>query len=229
MAVEVLLFLPLLILLLPSRTLRIRASDRAARILGKSITWVAGIKVVKRGERRLESRPPSIFLTNHSSTLDFFVLMSSMPDFTCGVGKKEMARVPFIGQLYALSGHLLIDRRRPERAHQSLAEAADFAVQEGFSIWLTPEGTRSRDGALGPFKKGFVHLALATGFPVTPVLLHGASTLWPMGTWRLTPGCVEIEVLEPVDTLSWSLETIDTHVDQLRGIFVEHLERGGDS
>jgi 1-acyl-sn-glycerol-3-phosphate acyltransferase len=117
-----------------------------------------------------------------------------------------------------LSGHLLIDRGDRQGAIAALAATAEFVHRNRLSIWIWPEGTRSRDGRLLSFRKGFVHLALATGLPVVPVVLHGAHERVPGRSFTLIPGELEVDVLEPIDTRGWKPETVDDHVEQVHSI-----------
>jgi 1-acyl-sn-glycerol-3-phosphate acyltransferase len=136
----------------------------------------------------------------------------------CGIAKKEIARIPFFGWAYWLSGHLLIDRGDREGAIAALAATAQFVRRHRLSIWIWPEGTRSRDGRLLSFRKGFVHLAIATGLPVVPLVLHGAHQRLPDRSFTLVPGELEVEVLERIDTRSWKRETVDEHVEQVHAV-----------
>ena len=79
------------------------------------------------------------------------------------------------------------------------------------------------DGKLIPFKKGFVHLALETGLPVVPVMLHGAHEVWPAKTMQFYPGNVEVEVLDPIETDKWSKDTVDNHVEHVKSIMAKSL------
>ena len=212
---QVTICLPGLLLLLPSRAARARFTCRCANLFGYTTTTLLGVQTDWTGPE-VNKLFPAVFVSNHSSSLDFFVLMKHIHTGTCSVGKKELVYIPFIGVFYALAGHLLIDRKNQERAHASLARAAAFVKKHNMAIWLAPEGTRSRDGTLGPFKKGFVHTAIATGLPVVPVVLHGCPKLWPMGTWSVTPGTIRIEALAPMDTSTWRSESAQEHADFVR-------------
>ncbi len=86
-----------------------------------------------------------------------------------------------------------------------------------------PEGTRSRDGRLLPFKKGFVHLAIATGLPVVPVVLHGAQRNWEPGTLRFRPMTLEIDVLPKIDTAAWREESAGEHAAEVHAAFCAAL------
>ena len=141
----------------------------------------------------------------------------------CGVGKKEILKIPFFGQAYWLAGHLLIDRSNNAKAIASMAKLSDFVKSKNLSIWIWPEGTRSMDGNLIPCKKAFVHLAFETGLPVVPVMLHGAHEVWPAKTMQFYPGNVEVEVLDPIETDKWSKDTVDDHVEHVKSIMTKSL------
>jgi 1-acyl-sn-glycerol-3-phosphate acyltransferase len=211
------------LLLLPWRGLRIRAGNLYGKIVGPIVVRLAGTKVQVAHRERLDASAPAIYVSNHASALDIFVAMWVAPIGGCGVAKKEIARVPFFGWAYQLSGHLLLDRKNRENAIQALRSIADVVRKHGLSVWIWPEGTRSRDGRLLPFKKGFVHLAAATGLPIVPVVVHGAHERWPGRTTRLVPGVLEVEVLEPVRTDDWDPDKADEHVEEVRSLFLEHL------
>ena len=137
--------------------------------------------------------------------------------------KKEVVRVPFFGQLALLSGHLLIDRANKDRAVEKLKDTANFVKKNRLGIWIMPEGTRSKDGHLLAFKKGFVHMAIATGFPVVPVIVHGAHKNWEKGTFAFKPMTLDIEILPPIDTTGWKEETAGQHADQVHEVFAKVL------
>ena len=132
-------------------------------------------------------------------------------------------KIPFFGLAYWLAGHLLIDRGNNAKAVASMKKLSDFVKAKGLSIWIWPEGTRSLDGKLIPFKKGFVHLALATGLPVVPVMVHGAHKIWPAKTMQFYPGEVKVEVLDPIDTKDWNKHNIEAHVKQVESVMSEAL------
>jgi lysophosphatidate acyltransferase len=210
------------LVLIPSRRLRIHAGNLYGHVVGPFVTWLAGTRASIANRDRIEHRP-AIYVTNHTSALDIFVAMWLAPVGTCGVAKKELARVPFFGWAYKLSGHLLVDRGDREGAIQALKSIADVVRKHGLSIWIWPEGTRSKDGRLLPFKKGFAHLAIATGLPVIPVIVHGAHERWPGRSTRLVPGTLEVDVLEAVNTDDWRADTVEQHVEHVRELFLRHL------
>lgn len=226
MVVASVVFIALMIPLLPWRVARIYSCNVYGSIAGKSMVWASGAKMIFHDREQLDAQKPAILVSNHSSTLDMWIGMWVCPMGGCGLAKKEIRIVPGVGQLYMLSGHPLIDRSNRERAVATMNGVAEFVVNNGLSLWLWPEGTRSRDGTLQPFKKGFVHAALATGLPVLPVVVHNAASVWPRGPLKFNPGPVHVQVVDAVDTSGWSAEHLEAHVEEIRNIFVERLAAG---
>ena len=218
-----LLCMCLMILALPFRTLRVRLGNFCGKMIGPVVSWLVGAKITNPDSKKLNSSKPAIFVTNHTSALDIFIGMALCPYGGCGVGKKEILRIPFFGLAYWLAGHLLIDRGNNAKAVASMKKLSDFVKAKGLSIWIWPEGTRSLDCKLIPFKKGFVHLALATGLPVVPVIVHGAHKVWPAKTMQFYPGEVKVEVLDPIKTNNWTKETIDEHIEEVKGFMAKAL------
>ena len=213
----------LMILALPFRTLRIRIGNFCGKMIGPFITRIVGTKLINPDSQKLKNSGPAIYVTNHTSALDIFISMAICPYGGCGIGKKEVVRIPFFGWAYWLSGHLLIDRGNREKAVASMNKLSKFVNDKKLSIWIWPEGTRSMDGKLIPFKKGFVHLALATGLPIIPVIFHGAHKRWPAKTMQFYPGEVRVEVLNPIDTKDWNKNNIEAHVNQVKSVMSEAL------
>lgn len=210
------LFFVLALLLLPSRVWRIRLTNVYGKTVGPFITWLAGVRPIIHHRERLNGSMPAIYVANHTSTLDLFLCIWLCPFDGCGVMKKEIRVVPFFGWLAVLSGHLLIDRGNKERAVEALARTAAFMRKHSLGAWMMPEGTRSRDGRLLPFKKGFVHLAIATGLPVVPVVLPGLHRTWQKGSMKLHSMECHIQVLPPIDTSGWKEESAALHAEQVR-------------
>ena len=153
---------------------------------------------------------------NHASALDIFVAMALCPFGGCGVGKKEIIKIPFFGLVYWLSGHLLIDRSNREKAIESMNGLSKIVKKNNLSIWIWPEGTRSEDGKLLPFKKGFAHLALATKLPIVPAILHDAYKRWPAKSMNFYPGEAEVNILDPIHTDKWKKDSLDKHIEEVR-------------
>jgi len=186
-------------------------------ILGVRLNQI-GVPLAKLG--------PAIFLINHSSNLDTLAVIGCCPIGSTAIGKKEVIFIPFFGQAYFLSGHLRIDRSNRNATIKDLDRLTKFVIKHSLSIWIAPEGTRSTSGVLGPFKKGFVHLAIQTRLPVIPVILHGAFKRMPGKSLRLSPGEMYLETLKPIETSHWSATTVDDHVCDVRNRYLVALSGG---
>jgi 1-acyl-sn-glycerol-3-phosphate acyltransferase len=223
MVVAVAIFAVLCTLLLPWRTVRIRTCNVFGHLVGRAILAVTGTRVLGNPKPEMNASMPAIYVSNHTSPIDIFLGIWLSPVGVCGVAKKEVVWYPFFGQLYLISGHLRIDRGNRGRAIEALRNIADLVRENGLGIWIWPEGTRSRDGRLRAFKKGFAHLALATGLPVVPVVVTGAHRIWRKNSFLIHPGEVVVKVLPAVDTSGWTLETLDTHVAEVHRLVNDAL------
>lgn len=225
MAVAVAIFMVVCLLVAPWRGLRIRACNVFGHITGRFCLWLASAELQDPAgcKARAERFYPAIYVSNHTSALDIFVGIWLGPSGVVGVAKKQVVWYPFFGQLYAISGHLLIDRNDRANAVAALGELARLIAKHRLSVWMWPEGTRSKDGRLRPFKKGFAHLALATRLPIVPVVVTGAHRAWRKGSVMLEPVSLGISVLDPIPTVDWTAETLDEHIEAVHQRFVDAL------
>ncbi len=223
LAILSLITLAMLPFLMPFRVARIKVCNVYGKTAGRAITALAGVTPRVTNKQGLNDSMPAIYVANHTSTLDAFLCVWLCPIGACGVFKKEIVHVPFYGWIAYLSGHLLIDRGNKGKAVEALQNIGELVKKEKLGIWIMPEGTRSRDGSLLPFKRGFVHLAIATGLPVVPVVIHGAFRNWVAKTFQFNPMVLDVDVLPPIDTSSWKEETATEHADAVREIFAANL------
>ena len=213
-----------LLLFLPSQRIRVKITSAWAKSLGFMCVWLSGIEIEFVDRERLKRMPPAIYVGNHVSMLDVLIAMWILPVGTTAVAKKQVMWVPLFGQLYAISGSLMVDRSRPTVAISQLQKQAKFLVKHGYSIAIWPEGTRSRSGRLLPFQKGFAHIALWTRLPIVPVVISGAHTAWKIGGLEIQHGArVRIEIGEPIETTNWSRRKLDAHIDEVHRVFRERL------
>jgi lysophosphatidate acyltransferase len=215
--------LAMCVVLLPWRLLRIKLCNYYGKIVGYSIVRIAGVNPVVRNSARINQAHPAIYVANHASTLDAFLSIWLCPIGGSGVMKRQVYRIPFFGQLYMLSGHLALNREDKSKAIAAMDDIVQVVQRHRISIWIMPEGTRSRDGRLLPFKLGFVHMAIATGLPIVPVIIHGAHKTWVKGSTYVEPTPIEVDVLDPIPTTNWRVETARQHAEEIHQIFANHL------
>lgn len=223
MALGVLLWTVITVVLLPSRIARIKACNWFGKTVCAAMVKLSGCPVTVTGTEHLNGRRPAIYVSNHTSIMDIFLASSLSPVGTVGVAKKEVVWYPFFGQLYLLSGHLRIDRGRSAQAKETLARMGDMVREKGLSIFLWPEGTRSRDGRLLPLKKGLVYLAVQTGLPVVPIVVAGAHRSWSKGSLKLERVPIQVTVRPPIDTSGWSPDTAEEHLEEVAAVFRDVL------
>jgi 1-acyl-sn-glycerol-3-phosphate acyltransferase len=214
---------PAAAVMLASRPARIKLCNYYGKLLGPALIKTAGVTPIIRHRERVKASAPAIYVSNHTSILDVFFAISICPVGGCGIAKKEIGNIPFFGWLYRLSGHLLIDRSDREGSIAAMDKTVEVVRKHNLSIWMWPEGTRSKDGRLLPMKKGLAHLAIATGLPIVPVVLHNAHRNWPKNEMVLMPTTVEVDILEAIDTRGWKLETIEEHLAEVHQAFADAL------
>src|SRR5579884_3763442 len=152
---------------------------------------IAGVQWEVVGRDRLDLTRNYIFMSNHVSNLDPPVLIPLLPRRTSVLVKKELFKVPILGPAMRMGKFVPIDRADRESAMASM-RTAEEVVRGGLDMTVFPEGTRSRDGRLLPFKKGAFYLATDTGAPIVPVTLLGTEELWPKGKLTIRPGKVSV-------------------------------------
>jgi len=170
---------------------------RIGRLWGKYILLITGCKVDVEGSKYIETQRRYIFVANHQSIFDIVVLMGYLPIQFRWVAKKELFGIPFFGQSMASIGCIPIDRGRSKSAFRSLMEAAR-KVRQGRSVMLFPEGTRSRDGRVQPFKAGAFYLAGKSGCPVVPIALLDTDLVMARGTCTVNPSRMKLVITPPV-------------------------------
>lgn len=188
--------------------------------VGSLGTKMAGIKLAVKGKRHLKNRP-GIFLFNHQSNADFFIIAKLLKRDIVGIGKKEIEKMP-VGFLFKKAGMIFIDRSDKNKAIESMKSAVKV-LKSGKSIAIAPEGTRSYDYKLGKFKKGAFHLALESKLPVIPIVIQNAHDVMPRGKALLTPSIVNVTILPPVSTKKWKRKNLDNYVEDVRQMFLKEL------
>ena len=169
------------------------------RYWGKFICALSGVTVTIEGVENLATDRTFIFAANHQSQFDIFVLQGYLPFNFRWLAKKELFQVPVWGPAMKKAGYIPVDRSHGRQALKSLEEAAKF-IAKGASVIIFPEGTRSRDGKLQPFKAGGMVLAIKAGVELVPVAISGTFAILPKGSLLLHPGRVVIRIGTPITT-----------------------------
>lgn len=181
-----------------------------------------GLNFRIEGEEHLWSQRPAVFMFNHQSGVDAIIASKLIRRDTTAIAKKETKKNPILGAFLSAAGVIFIDRFNREEAIKALQPAVQ-ALREGISIAIAPEGTRSVSRTLGPFKKGGFHLAMQAGVPIVPIVIINAADAMPKSSFVIRPATIDIEVLPPIPTDKWSRESLDEHIADVRGLFLEVL------
>ncbi|MCX7965108.1 MAG: 1-acyl-sn-glycerol-3-phosphate acyltransferase [Syntrophorhabdaceae bacterium] len=168
-----------------------------ARAWARMYLFVSGIKVYIKGIENIPE-PPCIFMSNHQSALDIYSLLATMPISFRWVAKRQLFNIPFFGWAMKKAGYISLDRENPREAIKAIDMAAK-KIKEGTNLIIFPEGTRSIDGRLLPFKKGVFSLAVRAGVPIIPVGIKGTFLLQPKGSFiPLKKGIIYINIGKPI-------------------------------
>jgi 1-acyl-sn-glycerol-3-phosphate acyltransferase len=174
--------------------------DRRLASWSSRIVQRASIDLRVQGREHATPGESFVVMSNHQSLYDVPVIYQALQRRIRMVAKKELFRVPIWGRAMRAAGFICLDRQSRERSRQTLLASADI-LQHGTSIWIAPEGTRSKTGEVGEFRKGGFHLALQSGARILPVSISGTRAVLPAKGARITDGCtVQVVVHPPVDS-----------------------------
>jgi 1-acyl-sn-glycerol-3-phosphate acyltransferase len=196
----------------------------ARRMWAPAGLWLSGMRLQVEHDRPLP-RGPAIYASNHESALDIWILLRTIPRNLRFIAKQELFRIPLFGWYLSLARFIAVDRRNHERAVASLRRAGEV-IRSGISVIVFPEGTRSADATVQPFKKGPFVVAMEAGVPVVPVAIAGAARLNPKHRLEVSPGTVRVAFGEPVDPRSVRDRT-ELLLEVRRRIIALHLALGG--
>ncbi|MFO8240143.1 MAG: lysophospholipid acyltransferase family protein [Dissulfuribacterales bacterium] len=173
---------------------------RLGRLWAKIIIKTSGVKIDVQSHRHIPVGQPVVFACNHASQYDIPVVFEALPIQFRFVVKQELFRLPLLGFSLRHAGYIPVDRSGGKAAMRSLQKAAK-KVTEGTPIVIFPEGTRSADGRLMPFKMGGILIAIKASCPIVPVAIAGSHKVLPKGSIRVRPGRIRITIGLPVQTV----------------------------
>ncbi|HOT46165.1 MAG TPA: lysophospholipid acyltransferase family protein [Spirochaetota bacterium] len=200
------------------------AANRTTGVWWARLTgYITPILVKVHGREHIKKKQSYIIVSNHQSMYDVLVLYGWLGVDLKWVIKKELRKVPVIGFAAEKGGNIFIDRSDPKAAYESLRQARKKVVN-GTSIIILPEGTRSRNGEVGEFKKGAFWLARELKLPILPVTIMNTGNILPTGTFNLFPGRAVMKVHQPMDTAACDEASFDDLIVQVRNIIKDGLD-----
>ena len=199
------------------------ALNFSVSVFADTASALIGLNLQIDGEQHLWSHRPAVFIFNHQSNVDLVIVARLLRRDITGVGKREIRDLPIVGRVMEAAGVVLIDRKDTAKAIEAMTPLVDAMRVEGKSVCLSPEGTRAATPKLATFKKGAFHLAMQANVPIVPIVIHNSNDVQPKGDMLYHPGTVQVEVLPPVDTSGWSVESLDSHVSEVRAMYLKAL------
>jgi len=193
---------------------------------------IAGLemRVHDRDKYALPSDRSVVYISNHSSTLDIFILMALGLPRARFFMKRRYALIPPIGLLgWAVGTFWTVPQDQPERRTKIFQRAERVLRRTGDSVFLSPEGTRVTDGSIGPFNKGAFHLAMSLGAQILPIFIRIPPDVDPGKGLRTGAGSVDIWFGAPIETTDWQLDQLVQHKDEVREMYVKWSERLGEN
>jgi 1-acyl-sn-glycerol-3-phosphate acyltransferase len=176
------------------------------RLWGTWVLAIFGARVTVRGAERMKPGRGYVIVSNHLSLVDTPVLVRYLPVEAKFLAKRELLKVPFVGWYLRFNGHLTVDRGSIRSSLTSMNECARLVRERTLSVLIFPEGTRSRDGQLQPFKDGAAYLAIQSGVELAPVALVGTDDVLPAKDSCFISGDVELRIGEPIATTGLTLK-----------------------
>ncbi|MDV7105927.1 1-acylglycerol-3-phosphate O-acyltransferase [Vibrio sp. TH_r3] len=167
---------------------------------------IFGFKLELRFPDDVYNRGQHLYIANHQNNWDLFTVSSAVTPKVVTVGKKSLVWIPLFGQLYWITGNILIDRFNRSRAKGTIDQVVDKLKSSDISVWMFPEGTRSRGRGLLPFKTGAFHAAIGAGIPVIPIVCSTTQDKIKFNRWN--NGHVIVEMLPPISTEGYKKENV---------------------
>jgi putative phosphoserine phosphatase / 1-acylglycerol-3-phosphate O-acyltransferase len=198
------------------------ALDRTYVWVSTAVLRGAGLRVRVIGAEHLRAPRPAVFVVNHQSQIDPFVVGYVLRTVVAPVAAKKVKHYPIVGPMARFIGTTFIDQSSPGQGRNAV-ESLVAVLDSNLSVGIAPEGRASPTPQLLPFKKGAFHLAAQARVPIIPIVIRNAGeALWRSSAF-VRPGTIDVAVLAPIDVSSWTSETLDQRIEQLRQLYFDTL------
>jgi 1-acyl-sn-glycerol-3-phosphate acyltransferase len=212
--------------------LLLRLLTGSARLPLRMAAWLwspvlihgAGARIRIEGRERVDFSRPHVFVANHQSMIDICALFSAVPVPLRFMLKAELGRLPFLGWYTRAMGMVPVQRGRHGGVRAQIRQAADL-LRHGHSLCGFPEGTRSPDGSVGPFKNGLFSAAIDAGVAVVPIAIRGTGQVMPIGGFHIRPGLIEVSFGQPIETDVLAPSDRRQLAERVRSELIDLLER----
>ena len=196
---------------------------RVARAWARTLLQVSGVRVHVEGLEKIDPAGSYVFVSNHLSYMDTPVALAHIPVQFRFLAKRGLFQIPLLGTHLSRAGHIPVPREDPRAAVKTMQVAAEKIQQKQISLLIFPEGGRSHDGVLRPFKDGGAYIAIRAGVPVVPLVMIGTRKILPYGSGVVESGSVTLRILEPIETRRMTLKDRRSLTDRLRESIANEL------
>lgn len=200
---------------------------RVARAWARTLLGASGIRVHTEGLEQIDPAASYVFISNHLSYLDTPVALARIPAQFRFLAKRGLFQIPLLGTHLSRAGHIPVPREDPRAAVKTMQLAAETIQRKRISLLIFPEGGRSHDGVLRPFKEGGAYIAIRAGVPVVPIVMLGTRELLPYGAGAVLAGDVTLRLLKPIETKDLTLKDRGALTERVRDLIVQELESKG--
>lgn len=201
-----------------------RMQASVARAWAKSLLVFSGVHVRVEGLEQIDPAGSYIFISNHLSYMDTPVALANIPVQFRFLAKRGLFKIPGLGTHLGRAGHIPVPREDPRAAVKTMQLAAETIQQKKISLLIFPEGGRSHDGIMRPFKEGGAYIAIRAGVEVVPIVMIGTREILPFGSGIVQPGSVTLRILKPISTSQLVLKDRAALTEQLRALILRELE-----
>ena len=202
------------------------AQHRVAQAWARMLLRVSGVRVHVEGLEQIDPGGKYVFISNHLSYMDTPVVLAHIPVQFRFLAKRGLFQIPLLGTHLGRAGHIPVPREDPRAAVKTLQVAAEKIREKNISLLIFPEGGRSHDGLLRPFKEGGAYIAIRSGVPAVPIVIEGTRRVLPFGGGVVESGAVTIRILQPIETTEMTLKDRGVLTDRLRALISGHLDAG---
>jgi 1-acyl-sn-glycerol-3-phosphate acyltransferase len=201
-----------------------RVQIQVARVWARTLLAVSGVRVRVEGLQHVDPNGGYVFISNHLSYMDTPVALANIPVQFRFLAKRGLFQIPFLGQHLSRAGHIPVPREDPRAAIKTMSVAAETIQRKKISLLIFPEGGRSHDGVLRPFKEGGVYIAIKAQAPIVPMVIIGSREILPYGGGVVRSGDVLLRILAPIETAGLTLKDRGTLTARLRELIGRELD-----
>jgi 1-acyl-sn-glycerol-3-phosphate acyltransferase len=200
------------------------AQHRVAQGWARMLLRVSGVRVHVEGLEEIDPNASYVFISNHLSYMDTPVALAHIPVQFRFLAKRGLFQIPLLGTHLNRAGHIPVPREDARGSVKVMQTAAEKIQQKKISLLIFPEGGRSHDGVLRPFKEGGPYIAIRAGVPVVPIVMLRTRKVLPYGSGIVMPGTVTLRILRPIETKQMVLKDRGRLTEKLRDLIAGELE-----